>query len=713
MTIQPWSPGEVVSLGTPGASITIIDGTTFCIADREGDIRPGGASGLFAQDCRFLSRSELAVNGVRCESLGVSYEDPCEVVHVLRVSPKVLPPESNVLIFRRRTLGNRYAETLLFRHYGNERVSLQISFALHADFADLFEVKAGSSAAEPTPQVVLTGTGAVFSADRANQHLRTEVVFNCDCDYESGRFTLQRSLGAHEQCEVGFDVIAILNGVGHAELDITPVTRVLRSFTAWRRTLPVVDTNHEAFRHGIERSQEDLGSLRMFHLTGATRPVVAAGAPWFMALFGRDSLIASWMSLMTDPELALGTLEALAAHQGKEVNPVTEEQPGRILHELRASGLVAQALGESTPYFGSSDATPLFVMLLGEVRRWGLADELVATLLPHADRALDWIRDYGDLDGDGYVEYELKREHGLENQGWKEAAGAICFADGEPAEGPIATAEIQGNVYAAYLARMYFAKESGDAELAAEYANRAENLRRRFNEDFWLPDRGYFAMALDGEKRKVDGLASNMGHCLWTGIVDEEKAGAVASRLIGDDLYTGWGVRTLARSQPNYDPLGYHTGTVWPHDSMIVAAGLMRYGYVREAQKIIMGIIDASEFDGGRLPELMSGISREEIAMPVPYPTSCSPQAWSAAALLYAVRLLLRFDPSVPNGKVYLSPELPPSIRRMRIEQIPLYGRRLTVSYSSGETRVDGDRDGLEFEFRPRRAMSGVSDDDE
>jgi glycogen debranching enzyme len=458
----------------------------------------------------------------------------------------------------------------------------------------------------------------------------------------------------------------------------------------------------------IKRSAEDLGALRIFDPDYPERAVMAAGAPWFMTLFGRDSLITSWMALIVDPDLAMGTLQTLARFQGEQVDPRTEEEPGRILHEMRFGESSSLSLGGGRRYYGSADATPLFVMLLGELRRWGLAREAVDELLPHADRALQWIEDFGDRDGDGYVEYQRASDRGLLNQGWKDSHDAIRYANGEVAKPPIALAEIQGYVYNAYLARAHFAMEVGDEAVHRRYSQKALDLRTAFNRDFWLDDRGYIALGLDAEKKPIDSVTSNPGHCLWTGILDEDKGRAVAERIMSDELFTGWGVRTLSRSNPGYNPISYHCGSVWPHDSAIAAAGLMRYGYVEDAQRVMMGLIDAGVAQGGRLPELFAGIDRSELPMVVSYPTSCSPQAWAAASPLLFLRTFLRLNPQLPSGKVWLSPAIPDEIGRLRVDRIPLAGRRVTVEVENGNVKVEGLPSDVEIVAEPRGPLTAV-----
>ena len=485
----------------------------------------------------------------------------------------------------------------------------------------------------------------------------------------------------------------------------TPVERLRK----WRRDVPLLATEHDDLRLVVNRSLEDLGALRIFDTDYPERAVVAAGAPWFMTLFGRDSLITSWMALLVDPDLALGTLQTLARFQGSRVDARTDEEPGRILHEMRFGEAASLSLDGGSVYYGSADATPLFVMLLGELRRWGLAREVVDQLLPHADRAMDWIVEYGDRDGDGYVEYQRASDRGLQNQGWKDSFDGIRFASGDLPRTPIALCEVQGYVYAAYLARAHFADEMGDAADRRALAGAGRGAEGRFNQDFWLERQGWYAMGLDADKRPIDALASNMGHCLWTGIVDEDKAPLVAARLLSPEMFTGWGVRTLATTMTGYNPISYHCGSVWPHDNAIIAAGLMRYGLVAEAQTVITALLDAAVSQGGRLPELYSGLDRAELPTVVSYPTSCSPQAWASAAPLLNLRTLLRFEPWVPHGKVWLSPVLPAGIGALQVQRIPLAGRRITVAVDAdGSCSVEGLPADIELVTEPRHPLTAL-----
>ena len=391
---------------------------------------------------------------------------------------------------------------------------------------------------------------------------------------------------------------------------------------------------------------------------GETLP--AAGLPWFMALFGRDSLITSLQVLPYLPELAATTLRALAAHQADVRDDFQEREPGKILHELRHGELTARGERPHSPYFGTADATPLFLVLLDEYHRWSADGALVRTLEPHARAALEWIENSGDSDGDGYVEYERRNAAtGLVNQCWKDSWDSIQFANGELAHGPIATCEIQGYVYDAQRRSARLAREVwGDEALAERLERQADTLRQRFQRDFWMPERGCHALALDGNKRQVDSLSSNIGHLLWSGMLDDATAGLTAQRLLGDELFSGWGVRTLGASEAGYNPLGYHTGTVWPHDNSLIAAGLARYGHEEAAAKIAAAVLSAAPYFEYRLPEVFAGFPASLTTVPVAYPTASRPQAWAAGAPLLLLSTLLGLRPGVAEA----NRELPGSL---------------------------------------------------
>jgi glycogen debranching enzyme len=708
---DPKTSSASVSLGGPDDRVTLVEGSAFLICAPDGAVSPVSAEGFFFRDTRFLSRWSLRINGQAPEALARAVADPYSATFVARARPRQDRADSNLMVERRRYVGRGMREDLVIRNFGEEPAYCAAELVYGADFADLFAVKE-ARAAESGERDVRNHDGSLLFSHRNGTHRRTlRISFSRPAvlDGNTARWeVIIESKGTWTLCQqftCGIDA----DEIEPRWLCGQPIERAkpAERMAAWRRSVPVLDTDYEGLRAVVARSAEDLGALRIFDPDYPERTVVAAGAPWFMTLFGRDSLLTAWMALLVDPELALGTLQTLARFQGQDVRPYNEEEPGRILHEMRFGEASSLSLGGGTIYYGTADATQLFVMLLGELRRWGIAREAVDELLPHADRAIEWIEQFGDRDGDGYVEYQRTSDRGLRNQGWKDTNDAVRFADGRLAEPPIALAEVQGYTYGAYLARAFFAAEQGDAARSSELRARAAALKAAFNRDFWVEEKGWIAMGLDRNKRPIDALTSNMGHCLWTGILDADKADAVARKLLSPDLYSGWGVRTLAASMTGYNPISYHCGSVWPHDNAIVAAGLMRYGYVREAQRVIMSILDAAVAQGGRLPELFSGLERMELPIVVSYPTSCSPQAWAAASPLLMLRTLLRLDPWVPRGKVWLHPALPEQIGRLYVGRIPLAGARVSVIVEGDKMEVEGLPADLELVDAPRHPLTG------
>lgn len=682
--------------------MTLVEGSTFCVSGRSADIDPGGGQGLFFLDTRLMSRFQMRLDDRPIEPLSVQLEDPFSATHVGRRWPPTGAADAQVVITRHRYVGRGMREDVRIHNYGPHPDEIPISVLIDVDFADLFGVKGGQPEPGRERKATVAEHSLEFATVEEKPDVRVSVRFDPPPDrVEPGKAFWQVPIAPGDEWSLCVEVAVSLGGepVELSHPCGTPVEHAVPAarLALWRSTTPSVTSDHPTLDQAIGRATEDLGALRIFDPDHPDRVVVAAGAPWFMTLFGRDSILTGWMALLVDPSLALGVLQTLADLQGVEEDPVTEEQPGRILHEVRFGRAPSLAFRGGNVYYGSVDATPLFVMLLGELRRWGLADAAVDALLPHADRAMRWIEHYGDADGDGYVEYQRTDPQGLAHQGWKDSWDGICFRDGTLAQPPIALCEVQGYVYGAYLARAHFAEEAGDQRTVNDYRRRAAQLKEAFNRDFWSEEHGWYAMALDGDKRQVDALASNVGHCLWTGIVDDDKAPVVARQLVSGELFSGWGVRTLATSMAAYNPVSYHCGSVWPHDTAIAAAGLRRYGLVEESHRLVLGLLDLAARDYGRLPELVAGFDRDQLREPVPYPTSCSPQAWAAASPLLLLRSLLGFDPAVSHGQVFVDPNLPGEIGRIRIEGIPIEDRRLTIDVDGDHTSVEGGPEDLEI----------------
>jgi glycogen debranching enzyme len=683
------------TMGAPSGQVTLLDGTTFCICEMSGDLRQGGAQGLFVRDTRLISRLELSINGHAPEPLAPQAREPYACTFLGRMPPLPGLADSTMLVARRRLLHDGMSDEVTLRNMSAEPMPVTLRIGIGGDFADVFEVKEGRVHASRAGEGITVGVedDAILLSREVGSSVRGARISgarqpDAELEVSASQLTWHAVVPAHGAWSTTLRITPSLNGKDLVEYRAPagPAERL----ADWRSQTPLVLASDQRLATVFAASTEDLGSLRIFDPEHAERMVIAAGAPWFMTIFGRDSLLTSWMVLPLDPSLALGTMRTLASLQGTKVTPATEEQPGKILHEVRFGMQASLWLGGSSVYYGTVDATPLFVMLLGELRRWGLDREIVDELLPHADRALDWIVNYGDRDGDGFVEYGRSTELGLANQGWKDSFDGITFADGTMAEPPIALAEVQGYAYAAFVAKSHFCSEREDTAGAEYWAQRAQDLKDLFNQAFWMPEKGYFALGLDGQKRQIDSLASNMGHCLWTGIVDAGKAPAVAKALTGPDMFSGYGIRTLASSSAAFNPMSYHNGSIWPHDNAICAAGLMRYGFVTEAQQVFTGILEAAEAFGGRLPELFCGFDRAEFAEPVSYPTSCSPQAWASAAPFQLLRTLLRFDPSAPVGKLWCDPAIPARFLPLRIDSLHVAGATVSVDVREDGWSLDG-----------------------
>jgi glycogen debranching enzyme len=700
---EPWAfAGEPTVKSLAGGSITLVEGASFSISSLSGDIEPGSAQGLFFEDTRFVSVWRLRLDDAELESLASIPNHPFAATFVSRGQPSAGRADSTLFVERSRYVGNGMREDLVVRNFGREPAACSIAFELEADFAHLFEVKENRVRVRGNHSVAVAGTVMTFAYEYRDVSRRVEVEFPAGARVTPGLARLDVVLPAGGEWHTTLDFRLAVDGEpvelrfdGRNPVELsTPVTRLRE----WESTAPRVRTDDDGVNATFRQSQRDLGALRIFDPEHPQRAVIAAGAPWFMTLFGRDSLITSLMTLEVDPSLATSTLLTLARMQGDKVDALTEEQPGKILHEVRRGLTTVVDARAGSVYYGSIDATPLFVVLLGELFSWGVDGDVLAQLLPHADRALEWMVRYGDRDGDGLVEYQRATERGLANQGWKDSFDGVSFASGRLAEAPIALCEVQGYVYAAFGARARIARKLGDAGVAAEYEERAAALKVVFNERFWLEERGYYAMGLDSDKAPIDSLTSNIGHCLWSGIVDDDKAERTADQLCGPAMFTGWGIRTLASSMGRYNPVSYHNGSVWPHDSAICAAGLARYGFLDEAEAVAVGLFQAAETFGGRLPELFCGFDRSAFPIPVPYPASCSPQAWASAVPFWLLRtLLLRLEPSIPDGTVTCSPVVPAAFGTLLVENLLLGGDRVSVTATGRSAEVSGLPDGLQL----------------
>jgi glycogen debranching enzyme len=674
----------------PATTVTLVEGASFTICGPDGGIDGGGVAGLFVGDTRICSRMVLSVDGGGVEPLTLATRSPSSASFVGRTFDKKL------LVFRDLWVGQGMRVDLRIRNLARESRPATVRLSFEADLADLFAVKKGAATPVQTPSEA-DGTDLRFPGDGRRRGLIVHATEGAQAE-ESGALVWQVELAPRETWEACVELHALRGGeevfLTHPCGQPSELTPTISGRVGWRNELPDLASDVPGLARAFLRTGDDLDALRLVDPEHPEDVLVAAGAPWYMTLFGRDSILTSWMALLLDPNLGLGTARSLARMQGVRDVPETDEQPGRILHEVRFSRGPSLALADGDIYYGSTDATPLFVMLVHELWRWGAPIEQIQALRPAVEAALAWIEGPGDPDGDGYVEYAGRGSLG--NQGWKDSHDAVSFADGRLAEPPIAMAEVQAYTYAAWRAAAALAAADGDEGTAAARHARAADLQARFEKDFWLPDREAFAIALDGDKRPVDAITSNMGHCLWAGIVaDPDKAAAVARWLVSPQLFTGWGVRTLATSMARFSPLSYHNGSVWPHDTAICVAGLRRYGFIEEAYRIASGLLPAAEALDGRLPELFAGLTTDEIPVPVRYPTSCSPQAWASAAPLLVVRALLGLEPNVPEGRIELDPVLPEGATTLSVADLPLAGTRVTIEVDGDAVAVRGLPPGL------------------
>jgi glycogen debranching enzyme len=676
------------SHGTAQDLVHVLQGSAFMLSDPAGDIDEGSVAGLFHEDTRFLNRFVLEIEGESGMVLSTSNADYNAAAFFLTTPPLPNVPAESLSVQRYRSIDETVNEVILIQNHLSHEVSLSVRLTCGSDFADLFEVKdiqiekRGRLTTQHDPgQSVL-----LFDYRNGEFHAATRVHSSEPAVVDGDSFVFELVLQPREiwktRINVAFSVGGAFRPLVFQEREASRVLRAWREsdyVQQWREEAPKLETDWDVLKLVYERSVVDLTALRL-HATvqGNKFSLPAAGLPWFMAIFGRDTLICAYQSLFIGPELARGALNTLGALQGTEVNEFKDEEPGKILHEIRFGELTVLGDKPHRPYYGSADATPLFLVLLSEYWRVTRDDATVLGLRTNALRALEWIDSYGDLDGDGFVEYSTRSSQGLENQGWKDSWDGVPHTDGTAAKLPISLCEIQGYVYDAKQRAAELADEVWDnAALAQKLRREADALREKFNENFWIDDRGgFYALALDGEKRRVGTIASNMGHLLWSGIVPADRAPKVVRQLLSPAMWTGWGIRTLSADEAAYNPIRYHNGTVWPHDNSIISAGFQRYGYRDEAMRVAVALIEAAAHTDYRLPEVFAGYPRSDSRVPVRYPTACSPQAWATAAPFLWLRLILGLE--IENGTLTASPV--DRFRWLALRGVHALGRRFDVA---------------------------------
>lgn len=595
-------------------------------------------------------------------------------------------------------------EECVVDNYAQTDVHFDVLYKLDADFRDMFEVRGFSRGQEPGTTMVEHGDSWLRFRHTANDGVTSETVARIFALGDSVAVSVSdRSLvgsvrlPAQGQVRWVFVVEPNIGGTGtlavlsenvlESQFENARVS-ILGSYAEWLSEAPKVEGDPD-FKAWYDRGLLDVRML-LTDIGYGQFPV--AGVPWFAVPFGRDSLITSLQLLLVNTKAAKGTLATMAAYQGTKVDPTRDEQPGKIMHELRAGELTRTGEVPFGPYYGTIDATALFLNLAADYYAWTRDTSFVQQLLPNVDRAFDWIENYGDRDGDGFVEYFQEASKGIANQGWKDSGDSVVHKDGSLAQAPIALCEVQGYTYRAYHRWAQVYEAFGDVEKAHAFEAKAKRLRDDFIKSFWIDEESSVALALDGNKNKVASHSSNMGQVLWSGILPDHLAARLKDRLLREDMFNGFGIRTLSSDEKAYNPLSYHNGSIWPHDNSMIIAGMNLYGFTDGVEKISQALLLAAHgFAHMRLPELFSGFGADEVNEPLPYPVSCSPQAWAAATPAMVLQSILGLEPPMNDTWIRLNPILPTGIDRLTVTDVRVGDGYLDVSLSrttSGDTAV-------------------------
>ncbi|MER7416083.1 glycogen debranching N-terminal domain-containing protein [Micromonospora peucetia] len=676
--------------------VYVLAGNAFAISDAQGDMEPDPQApvGLFSFDTRFLSRWVLTVNGERLKALSRDDMTHFDTRFFLVPGTASHYIDADVSVIRHRSLDDSFNERLTVLNHSAQPAELTVRMEIGNDFADISEIR------QPRRRDI------AVDVERARRELRLRYrrerfgrdavvssTARAEIDRNGMTFRLRVEPNGHWETDLHVNMVGLGEHGHDMRADLTTHQQHVRvrmrdELRDWLDRAPRLVAEDDVLTALYRDSLTDLAVLRYEPLS-STALVPVGGLPWAMTLVGRDAMVSCLQTLPFTPELTPPTLRLLALLQGGRLDDEHDEEPGKILAELRYGE--AAAFGEQLGafYYGAADTTPLFVILLDEYERWSGDAELVRQLRHPARMALDWIDEYGDLTGDGYLRYQCRdTRHGRVNQGWKDSPGAIVHRDGREPGFPRATCELQGYAYDAKRRGARLAREFWDDPAYADrLEHQAAELRQRFNRDFWLPHRGYYALALEPDGTPVETLTSNVGHLLWSGIVDDERAGTVADHLVGPDLFSGWGVRTLAAGQRPYNPLGSHLGAVWPSDNALIVAGLRRYRRDEQAARIAAGVLDIARAIGGPVPEVIAGYPRQLTTFPVRLPVAGRPQAWSSGALLMLLGTLLGLEPCGDN--LLVDPALPPGFGRIELLDVP---GRWGLADAYGRDRGAGER---------------------
>ena len=679
------------------AQIAIHQGQTVLVTEPDGQINWPSKRGMYFRDTRVVSAWAIYANGERWELLNGGGAAP----HVARIflTNRAFVTKDGPIAARKlglvigRHIDGGLHEDLDITNNSQKPVRFNLEIAIRADFADIFEVKGDDIVRRGRIITSWSAKREILRITYRNKDFCREVIVR------TGEGDGEPTVNANGR--LSFDVILKAGQAWHRCLiyDLVDGTKHLRAprkcsysgttsdhagkMDKWQRTVLKIDTSNEEFYRCFSQGVQDLAALRL-PLNGTDHMVfvAAAGLPWFVALFGRDTLIVSLQTMIVYPEFAAGTLEVLAQYQATQRDDYRDAEPGKILHELRYGELAHFKLIPHTPYYGTADATPLYLIVLHEAWRATGDRALIERHLSNAEACLTWIDKYGDLDGDGFQEYQTRSTAGYENMAWKDSGDSVMYPDGTLVRGPKALCELQGYVYDAWLRMAEIYDELENKRRANVLRKKAAVLFKEFNEIFWDEQSEFYAYALDGDKKKVMSVASNVGQCLWSGIIAPERAGIVVKRLMRKDMWSGWGIRTLSSDHPSFNPYNYQTGAVWPHDNSLIALGMRRYGFAAEAAAVARDISGAaSHFLLNQLPELYAGLQRDPTSFPVQYLGANVPQAWAAGAPFMLLQAMLGLQHDAPRGKLYVDPALPDWLPDVTLTDLRLGERRFDIRF--------------------------------
>ncbi len=701
-----------IKVGPP--DITISQGRTFMVTDQRGFINTDSDEGVYDADTRFISFYKIFIN--RVPWLVINSSQLAFYASRLHLTNAEINTEGGVIkadalgLTINRTVSQGVHEEFEIVNYASEKVTFVLELAIRSDFADIFEVKTNKIVQRGQQETQWDGKKCILSTTYDNEDFHRAALYQVTSSdspvgYANGRLFFQIELKPQHRWHASNDIIldhgqqsknagtssksgqqkATSSSGATPSPGQEPRADFDKRQARWQALCTNIATPNNDLYRTYRQAVDDMGALRIYDMDVSEDSwVPAAGVPWFVTLFGRDSLTVSFQNMAVSPDFARGALHWLAKYQADKRDDWREAQPGKIMHELRSGELAHFNLVPFTPFYATADATILYLIVLSELYRWVGDINSLKEYQQVAENCLSWIDNYGDLDGDGFQEYKSFSSYFYENVSWKDAVDAVVYADGSQVKQPKGLVELQGYVYDAKTRMAEFFSALGDEKRAQTLLKQAEILKRQFNAAFWMEDEGCFAYGLDPNKRQITSIASNAGQCLWGGIADQDKAERTAKRLLQKDMWSGWGIRTLSSKNPAYNPYMYQLGSVWPQDNGIIAAGFKRYGLADEANKVIRGIFDAIDrFDSYRPPEVFAGVQRDgEVDFPVLYPAGANtPQAWATGSVFHMVRTILGLRADAPHKKLYLQPTLPDWIPELTLQGLRVGTCKLTIHF--------------------------------